>query len=102
MAARPVKSAFLAGTFQIGGILPGKRGTSACAVPAAERLRGPVESPQQLRGGLAGVHPRQVDDGVVREGFGEPHITDPDGHELAVVPGRVHGQQRLPYRPGRG
>ena len=29
VAARPVKSAFLAGTFQIGGTAPGNRGSSA-------------------------------------------------------------------------
>ena len=97
VAPRPVKSAFLAGTFQIGGTVPGKRGSSACTA-APGRLGGPVQRPQQLRGRLGGVQPGQVNHGMVGERLGDPHVTDPDRHEMPLQC-RRRRPPRWPSRP---
>ena len=82
--------------------LAGKPGLLGLPGAAAGGLRWPVERPQQLRGGLAGVHPGQVDHGIVGERLGDPDVTDPDRHQLPVSPGRVGRRQGFPHRSGLG
>ena len=67
---------------------------------AREDLAGPVERPQQLRGRLAGIQPRQVDRGVVGKGLGDSNIADPDRDQLPVRARGVGGRHGLPDGPG--